>query len=267
MQGSSHVKPIASLRRGLDVLSLIQSRPALTLKELHSETGVPKASLLRILRTMEDAGLVTRRMADGAYMPRQLDQALNAEFRNRIRLTEIAARSLRELRRHVPLSADVGVRDGLEMMTLESSGTTSDLGANRRIIDYRPNMIWSAMGRAYLSFCPEQERQELLRELAASNDPAFQALHRQDWILEIIFRTRSLGYSVRDPRSIGPNGDETAHQAAIGLPIHANGRVIACLTCIWLRDALTQTQVVARYLGALQHAVLRMGNDCAELKP
>ncbi|NIL96732.1 MAG: helix-turn-helix domain-containing protein, partial [Planctomycetales bacterium] len=41
----------------------------LALKDLHRKTGIPKASLLRILRTLEEKGMIWQRMADGAYVP------------------------------------------------------------------------------------------------------------------------------------------------------------------------------------------------------
>ena len=63
------VKSIRALERGLDVLQALQTGPGAGLKDLHEITGLPKATLLRILRTLGERNLVWQRMADGAYLP------------------------------------------------------------------------------------------------------------------------------------------------------------------------------------------------------
>ena len=51
----SAVKSIHALRRGLDVLFAIESSSAATLAELHRQTSIPKATLLRIQRNIKAA--------------------------------------------------------------------------------------------------------------------------------------------------------------------------------------------------------------------
>jgi DNA-binding IclR family transcriptional regulator len=58
---------IRGLERGLQVLQLLQSDPILSLHELHLTTRISKQSLLRILATLEQSGLVSRRLGDGRY--------------------------------------------------------------------------------------------------------------------------------------------------------------------------------------------------------
>ena len=69
MARTSSVKSIRALERGLDVLQALQTGPGAGLKDLHEITGLSKATLLRILRTLMERNLVWRRMADGAYLP------------------------------------------------------------------------------------------------------------------------------------------------------------------------------------------------------
>ena len=54
---------IDSLGRGVDVLTVLlmpRGVSGTTLRDLHAETGVPKASLSDILHTLRERGLVTR---------------------------------------------------------------------------------------------------------------------------------------------------------------------------------------------------------------
>jgi IclR family mhp operon transcriptional activator len=63
------VKSNNALVRGLEVLQILQSSGALTLADLHRLAGIPKASLLRILKTLMQGGLIWQRMVDAAWMP------------------------------------------------------------------------------------------------------------------------------------------------------------------------------------------------------
>ncbi|NJO23942.1 MAG: helix-turn-helix domain-containing protein [Sphingomonadales bacterium] len=58
---------IRVLERGLRVFKTLQQSAALTLADLHEATGLPKPTLLRILVTLEGAGMVHRGIDDRRY--------------------------------------------------------------------------------------------------------------------------------------------------------------------------------------------------------
>jgi len=62
------VKTIRALERGLEVLEYMHQVRSVTLHELFLATGLPKATLTRIVATLEKRGLVWQRLADGAYI-------------------------------------------------------------------------------------------------------------------------------------------------------------------------------------------------------
>lgn len=63
----SKVETIRGLDRGLQVLKFLHSVPISSLHDIHRATAISKPSLLRILNTLERAGVVARRLADGRY--------------------------------------------------------------------------------------------------------------------------------------------------------------------------------------------------------
>ncbi len=260
------VKSIASLRRGLDVLRVIRNGAGLSLGDLYRETAAPKASLLRIVRTLEEAGWIQRRLADGAYLPLPQPARPLANSRQRARLIEIAAPDLRELHQRMPWPSDIAVRDGLGMLVLESNRSLSGIVVNRGVIGYRPGMVWSAMGRAYLAFCPEPEREALLKALRSSGDVLDQASRRSEWLQRIIAQTQRQGYALRDPRNIGPDAEALKPFSAIAVPVRGEGGVQACLSCIWISDLASEAQIVDRYLVLLQRAAARIGARLAAEK-
>src|SRR5215472_5180876 len=63
------VKTIQALERGVQVMAALREMRAASLHDLHRGTGIPKATLTRILFTLYRQGLVWQRMADGAFLP------------------------------------------------------------------------------------------------------------------------------------------------------------------------------------------------------
>ena len=60
-------KTINSLERGLAVLRSLEEDTGKSLAELHQATGIPKASLLRILGTLEKSQFAWQAIGDGRY--------------------------------------------------------------------------------------------------------------------------------------------------------------------------------------------------------
>src|SRR5439155_16253740 len=61
------LETIRGLERGLLVLQALQTNPISSLHDIHLATRISKPSLLRILNTLERAGVVSRRLVDGHY--------------------------------------------------------------------------------------------------------------------------------------------------------------------------------------------------------
>ncbi|WJJ94580.1 helix-turn-helix domain-containing protein [Neopusillimonas aromaticivorans] len=62
------VKTIRALDRGLEVLDYLHRSRNASLHDLYLATGLPKATLTRIIATLEARGLIWQRLADGAFM-------------------------------------------------------------------------------------------------------------------------------------------------------------------------------------------------------
>ena len=58
---------IRAVERAIDLLQALNRRPLSTLHDLHRDTGLPKPSIVRLLRTLEAKGLAAQASSYGTY--------------------------------------------------------------------------------------------------------------------------------------------------------------------------------------------------------
>ncbi|HSW16763.1 MAG TPA: IclR family transcriptional regulator C-terminal domain-containing protein [Ramlibacter sp.] len=251
------VKSIAALQRGLEVLGLIRQGNGLALGQLHVMTDIPKASLLRILKTLEESGWIYRRMSDSLYMPKEQQEARSTDSSPRVRLEEVAISVLRDLKKKMPWPSDLGVRSGAHMRVIQSNRSLFGEDWKRTVIGAQPDMLGSAMGRAYLAFCPDSERKELLGQLIQPGSPV---ARRREWLERMLEDVRACGYATRDPLYAGPDADHDTHLSAIVVPVRLDGDVVACLSCVWQVGTVQESAVISKGLRLLKDAAKRISS-------
>ena len=93
------MKSIRALERGLEVLRLLNQYEGRSLQALHEASGLPKATLLRILHTLEQSGLAWRAIYDGEWRCSVSLAAAERMSERAPRLAEAAAPHLAALQR------------------------------------------------------------------------------------------------------------------------------------------------------------------------
>lgn len=240
------VKSIAALRRGLEVLQRIDGPQGLALHELHARSGIPKASLLRILRTLEEARLIERRAGDGTYLRRAA--AAPPPQRPGQGLAEAAAQGLRALRERMDWPSDLAMRKGLRMRVVDSNRAWFGPAWRRRVIGVEVDMLGSAMGRAYLAFCPAAEREALIADLLPQDSAR---ARKREWLEQVLARTRRCGYGSRDALYAGPDADGDSRLSAIAVPVFSGEQVAACISCVWPVGSVDLPEVISGALAQL----------------
>jgi IclR family mhp operon transcriptional activator len=252
---------IRGLERGLQVLDVLQSKPISSLHDIHLATGISKPSLLRILNTLERAGAISRRLADGRY--RISAFARMAGKRDRYdRVAEAAAPVLDRLCQKVSWPSDLFVPAGDHMERRETSRSHTPfffhLNDMKRLgVRVRANWLLSGVGRAYLAFCPEQERDEIVQRLRKSDSPADRLARDPKRLERILAETRRRGYGTRDPTFVaGGHGNPPFDDglAAIVVPLLDRTQVHGSINILWVKTAFTIEQFAERHLADLQAA-------------
>lgn len=242
------VKTIDSLERGLRVLKTLEEMRAASLHDLHQVTGIPKATLIRILHTCNRQGLVWQRLADGAFVASLRPQRAphdDAEW-----LGELASSVLEELCERVmwPSVLTVPRLDYMETVDTNSPKAYFDEVVPVAPIGYRSHMLLGASGRAYIAFCREQEREAVLRRLREHDAPGNAYAHDPRWLRRLVTTTRTRGYSVRAPEY------DFDGRNSIAVPIRVHGDVLGCVNVTWRKSIMSAPEAVRRYLADLQAA-------------
>src|SRR5262245_18000284 len=113
------------------------------------------------------------------------------------------------------------------------------------------------MGRAYLAFCPEPERNDILLMLRSSDRPEDMLARDRKRLDTILAETRARGYGTRDPVFTGGNYGGPPIDgglAAIAVPLLDGERVHGTINILWIRTAFTIEEAADRYLADLQAA-------------
>lgn len=253
------VKSIRALDRGLEVLGYLQKARTASLHDLYLATGLPKATLTRVLTTLEGRGLIWQRLADGAFMASHTYLPRSPQAHDEGFLVEVAAPCLERLCQKVNWPSILAVPRLTHMEVIETNRPRSyfshlALGP----IGFRVNMMRSATGRAYLAFCGADERQAILQRLASSADPGNVLARKPSAVEKILDETRERGYGTRDA-DFGGHHEKTRRESddqrdSIAVPIWAGHEVIAAVNLTWIHKVTTVDHIVKTCLPHLTQA-------------
>lgn len=250
---------IRSLARGLGILRLLGQAPSHGFLDLQRASGLPKATLARVLQTLEHEGWASRRLVDGQYRLSGKAPKPDAMNAARARLSELAMEPLRQMHRKILWPSDISICDGTKMVILESNRTNGPLSINRQVMGLYPRMLWSAAGRAYMATCPPQERARILANLAASTHKEDAQVADGVWLRGILRETRKQGYGLRAAGYASPDQQFPGQLGALAVPICAQERVVAALSLVWVLSMVTQVQVVAAHEKLLRATANEIG--------
>jgi IclR family mhp operon transcriptional activator len=254
------VKSIRALERGIDVLQCIRLSRGMSLHELHQQTGLSKATLLRIIVTLSSRGLVWQRIGDGAYLPGTIAAVSDgAELHER--LAEIASPYMVELSRKALWPSVLAAPRLDHVEIVETNGPVVRLdSAVLGPVGFKLSYIHTATGRAYLAACAPDERRAIIDRLRPKGATA----EAEVLLEEILALTRRQGYAARDPVHPWPDRSKILTmrdgRRSIAVPVMAQGQAVASLNLTWPARRTTIDDITARHLGTLQATAREIGH-------
>jgi IclR family mhp operon transcriptional activator len=245
-------KSVRGLIRGLAVLNAMsRASGSAAINQISQETGLHRTTVRRLLETLQHEGYVKRHSSeDSLYQLTLKVRELSEGFRDEQWISSLASPVLGSLLQKVHWPTDLCTLDVDAMLVRETTHKFSRLSFNQAMIGRRLPMLYTSVGRAYISFCPDDEREAILDLLRAREDEEGALARDESYIRRLIEHTRKTGY-----------GENYAHWqsekriAAIALPVFKGEKVAACLSLVYVAKAMTIQDAAKRYLPMLKEAV------------
>jgi IclR family mhp operon transcriptional activator len=255
---SPMVKAIDSVARAMQVLEKLQKNSPLSLSELQRCTGINKATLLRILKTLSLSGWVVKSLSENKY---SLSSSVLEETQAKsqeARLAEAGAPILNELYRALDWPSDIAIRDGDRMKLVETTRNRTSFLINRSSL-CRPEFLYSGVGRCFLAFCESDERSEIIHSLRKLSNKEGKLAHDSVWLSQMIEQTKVLGYGVRQVSYYNYRSVNGLPLEAIAVPIkQTDGKLLGCLSLTWPQGGIEISHLEKNILPILRDATIRI---------
>jgi IclR family transcriptional regulator, mhp operon transcriptional activator len=252
---ASNRRKSRGVTRTLDILRALNEANGSTVSTLHAITRVSRPALYRTLEEFQAAGYVNRD-GRGRFHLTHLVRTLSDGFRDEDRIAEAAAPILSALQRRVLWPTDLATYANHSMELRETTRRQSPLVIDSARVGLRLPMLASAEGLAYLAFCDDKEREEIVEALRRSDRPGDELAKDERWVRQLVRQARAAGYASRYMGAI-PGLSSTA-TGTIALPLRDQDRVRASIGITFFSKVLTIAEAASRHLADLRDACVEV---------
>src|SRR5574343_668962 len=252
--GASY-RNVQGLSRGLAILRAISlsANGWASISDLSLATSIHRTTVRRMLETLQREGYVRRSVSDDSYRLNQKVRQLSDGFRSDEWISEVANPILGELLQKVIWPSDLCTLDGDCMLVRETTHRFSPLSFHRAMIRQRMPILFTAAGRAYLAYCGEEEKRQILHVLLAGDDEQARFARNRELLEQMLEKTRRQGYATNE-------GEWNLQNkiAALAMPVRHAGHVLASINIVFLKKAVSTNEAKSRLLPELQKAVAKI---------
>lgn len=226
-------------------MEALSQRPRGTVAILAEETRLPRPTVVRLLKTLVELGYATRISREAGYRLTDKVLGLAQGIRFVDHLIDAAAPHMSRFTRRYGWPLYLGTISDRAMTIRHSTAAESPMSFERTALQRRSPILSSALGRAWLAFCPAEERRSVLRTLNVKPDAKLAAAFA---------KIRNDGYAFTVlPRSGKLQG--------IGVAIRDGERVMGCLSMRFIRSAMSEEEAGRRYGGPLNTLAAAIAAD------
>lgn len=242
---------VRALERGLAVLAAMNRHKVVSVLELAQETRLPRPTVYRLLETLERAGFVARSGSADRFCLARRVRTLSDGFVDDEWITEVAAPLMAAFTRAQIWPVALMTFEEGRMLIRETTHPASSLSIDYGMVGRRLPMLRTAAGRAYLAFCPNNERRTIVDML--DHSPAAEDRHDDRRLLALLRDIRVKGYALQD-REINPK------TSGMSVPIRGD-RLLGCVSMVWIASALTIEEAQRRFLAPLVALATRIAGE------
>lgn len=252
---------IRAIERAMAVLQELNQQPINTIAHLHARTKLPKPTLVRILRTLEEAGYVENDARQGGYQVSALVTSLSSGFHKGPLVVEAGRAWAIAITRKHKWPVAIALPDYDDMIIRFSTVPDSLVSPFHSTVNKRLCMLTRGMGLAYLAFLDDEDRDLMIGILSRSADPENALSHHPNELRRLLAQIRENGYATRST-AVEPRNSNT-----IAVPILAKGgRVLASLGLTYFKSAFASEQLAQEhFVPVLKSAATAISEDLNRL--
>jgi DNA-binding IclR family transcriptional regulator len=250
---------IRAVQRALSVLRLMNTRESWMLQELAQASGLAKATLHRLLGTLEQEGYVhTFPGIPGLYRLTQHMQELSAGLTDFAIFADLAEPIVIEATRELTWPVSFAMPEP-PFMRVVSCGMpyAPARSATTTTVEMRHWMFSSAVGKAYLSRCTAEEIDSMCNAAASycrSTSVALPIPTAKE-VFRVAADAKAEGHAVRFASRSDLN-------SAMAVPVFSSGTVLGALACSTFPRSMTQ-RFMAATLEPLIQTAQRVFDACS----
>lgn len=254
--------PVNSVLRTLEVLKILNRQRVSSVDHIHQVTHLPKPTIVRLLETLIAAGYVSKEDRDKGYRITSQVTALSCGFHGAPLAVEMGRPWAQELTRVHRWPAAIAVPDGNAVVVCDTTCHDSPMAPYHALINKRMGLVNTALGRAYLAFCPPEERRLTMRLLETSSHPDDRIMGSPGMVEQLIRSTQKNQFAER-------MGSMTSDQSSsVAVPIYEYGKskILATIGMTYYTSAVRRDDVVNRYVPHLRKASAAISESIVRMK-
>ncbi len=152
---------VPGLRRGLEALRLFsRDRPSLTAPEIAAALALPRATVFRLIHTLEMMGFLQKEPGTNRYHLGPSVLGIGFEYLASLDVVDVGRGELEKLRDQTGLSAHMAIRDGRDVIYVARVAARSAVSGSVNVGTRLP-AHGTVMGRALLACLPDAEIETL----------------------------------------------------------------------------------------------------------
>jgi IclR family mhp operon transcriptional activator len=252
---------VKSAERMFDIVELLNRCRGASITELSSKSGFSRRAVDRMLVSLTKYGYVRRLETDGKYYLSHLIRKLSDGFSDEEWVTDVASPILLDLCKEITWPCDLSTFKNDAMYLRDTARRFSPFSVDWITVGERFPMMISGAGRAYLTFCPEQERNEILELLRGSSDKFDLLVNKPGYVKKFTAETRRQGYGLRCREHIYDGRTDS-----VAVPIRIGTRVLGTIGIVGIASAITGQELADRHLTPLLAARDKLEADVQSLK-
>lgn len=236
---------VRSLARGLAILRYINKVGDVRPGEIAKALDIPRPTVYRLLETLEELGYVAFSATSNYVRVTRFAAALGDGYALTTEISQAAGPLFAEYAKQLVWPLDLTVYHNAAMVIQETTHGRSPLSIDRGMTGYKLPVLRTSAGRAYLAFCPDEERELILDHLRRLGKEEDQPFLEPRWLLPMIEDTRSRGLAIRD------SGEFRSETASLAVAIQVDGSILGCVSLIWIRSAMSTRKALDEFSAPL----------------